>query len=119
MNRASRGAAGALAISCAALTFLTGSVSAGSAAEAPKPVTHKVTIDATDYKPQMLAVKAGDSVVWVNNDLFKHSVTATGGSFDSRDIPPGGSWTYTAKAAGSFEYSCIYHPTMRGTLRVQ
>lgn len=84
-----------------------------------KSVTHTVTIDATSYRPKTLTVHAGDSIVWVNKDLLKHTVTAKNGGFDSRDIPAGGSWKYTAKGEGLVGYGCIYHPTMKGTLRVR
>jgi plastocyanin len=84
-----------------------------------KPVTHTVTIDATSFHPKTVTVAVGDSIVWVNKDILVHTVTARGGSFDSHDIPAGRSWTYTAKAEGLSAYSCIYHTTMKGTLRVR
>jgi plastocyanin len=84
-----------------------------------RPATRKVTIDAASFQPANVVVNVGDTVVWTNNDLFKHTVTATEGAFDSKDIPAGGSWSYIVKAAGRFEYACIYHSTMRGALQVR
>jgi plastocyanin len=52
----------------------------------------------------------------VNRDPFPH--TATSAKFDSKDIAPGASWTFTAKAPGELPYVCTLHPTMKGTLRV-
>jgi len=90
-----------------------------SAAAARKPVTHTVTIDASGFEPEMLSVATGDTVVWVNKDLVAHTATSKPGAFDSGLIAPGKSWKYETKRAGSFAYTCTYHPTMNGTLRVK
>lgn len=71
------------------------------------------------YSPAALSVHRGDRIVWMNKDLFPHTVTATGKVFDSGSIEPGGSWTYAANKGGEFSYGCTYHPTMKGSLRVQ
>ena len=80
-----------------------------------KPVTHTVTIDATSFKPASLTVAPGDAVVWVNKDIIPHTATsAKQGLFDSGTIAPGKSWRHTFKSAGTFDYVCIFHPTMKG-----
>jgi len=71
------------------------------------------------FSPAMLSVHRGDRIVWVNKDLFPHTVTATNKAFDSGSIAAGGSWTYVANKVGSFSYGCTFHPTMKGSLRVQ
>jgi plastocyanin len=107
-----------LVLGAAALVLGLGGVSL--AAEAPrKAVTHTVTIDATAYSPKTVTVAVGDEVVWVNKDVLVHTVTARDGGYDSRDIPPGGSWSFTPKGAGLFPYHCSYHVPMKGTLRVR
>jgi plastocyanin len=90
-----------------------------AAEQRPEPRQHTVTIDATTYSPRTLTVHVGDTIVWVNKDLFPHTVTAKTGAFDSGDIATGKSWTYTVKAEGLFGYFCTYHPTMKGTLRIR
>jgi len=90
-----------------------------AAAAAPRSRTHTVVIDSLRFDPQVLTVKAGDRIVWVNHDPFPHTVTAQGKSFDSHEIAPGHSWKYTARKAGEFAYACVLHPTMKATLRVQ
>jgi plastocyanin len=103
------------AIALLVLTFAGGSGHAAAGAGA----SHTVTIDGTAFKPPAITVKAGDSVVWVNNDPFPHTATATAGSFDSKPIAAGQSWRFTPRAKGDFAYKCTLHPTMRGTLHVQ
>lgn len=91
---------------------------AGTAAR-PAPATHIVTIDASRFQPQALTVKAGDSVVWVNKDMFPHTATAADRLFDSDSIESGGSWTYIPADTGTLAYTCTFHPAMKGTLRVE
>ena len=102
-----------------AVAGLFPAIRAMAAEQQPEPRQHTVTIDATSYSPKTLTVHAGDTVVWVNEDLFPHTVTARNGRFDSGDIATGKSWTYTVKADGLFAYFCTYHATMKGTLRIR
>ena len=55
----------------------------------------------------------------MNKDLVAHTVTAKNGTFDSKEIAPGKSWTFTPKDRGQFDYKCTLHPTMKGTLVVK
>jgi len=77
-----------------------------------------VTIDGASFSPADLTVRAGDTIVWLNKDVLAHTATAKGGAFDSKVIQPGDSWRLVAKTAGTFPYSCSFHP-MNGTLTVQ
>ncbi len=72
-----------------------------------------------NYSPNSITLVVGvnNTVTFVNQDSTKHTVTALDGSFDSGDILPGGSWTYTF-AAGTYSYHCIYHSYMTGTIKV-
>jgi len=97
-----------------AATALLVAVSGALAAE---PKKHTVTIENMRYAPAAIAVKKGDSITWVNKDIFPHTVTAAG-KFDSREIKPNGKWTYRAAKAGEFAYICTLHPNMKGTLKV-
>ena len=76
-----------------------------------------MVIEAVSFQPDVLTMRAGDSVVWLNRDPFPHTATSNG--FDSRIIAAGQSWRYTPKARGEFPYVCTLHPTMKATLRVK
>ena len=76
-----------------------------------------VTIEGMMFKPPELAVKRGDRITWVNNDLFPHTVTADG-VFDSHEIAASKSWSYVADRAGNYAYRCTLHPTMNARLIV-
>jgi len=90
-----------------------------STAEPAKRAVHTVTIDAMKYLPDRLTVRAGETVVWVNKDLFPHTVTEVNGRFDSHEIKPNASWRYVAKKTGDFAYVCTLHPSMKGALLVE
>lgn len=81
---------------------------------------------AKPYDPSPLRVKPGTSVTWKNNDSTLHTVTsglpeqgAVGTLFDSNVIAPGKTFTYAFNKAGTFDYSCTLHPTMRGQVVVK
>jgi plastocyanin len=86
---------------------------------APKPKTHTVDIEATQFSPAMLEVKLGDSVVWKNKDPFPHNVTAENKAFHSGDLQNGRSWSFKAGKKGVFPYVCTLHPTMKAVLTVK
>jgi plastocyanin len=101
-----------------ALLFPGASVSA-AAQPATQAAEHTVVIENMQFNPAQLSVHRGDRIVWVNKDLFPHTVTATNKTFDSGSIAAGGSWTYVARSSGEFAYGCTFHPTMKGTVKVQ
>ena len=91
----------------------------GERAVPAEPVTHTVVIENMRFNPDNLTVERGERVVWVNKDLFPHTVTADGKAFDSGDLQAGSSWAFLATTSGDYTYTCTYHPGMQGTLIVQ
>jgi len=95
-------------------------VGIGHAQDAPvKPKVHTVFIEGMKFAPEVTEVRAGDSVMWINKDMFPHTVVADAGAFHSREIPTSGSWKMKASRKGTFAYVCSLHPTMKGTLIVK
>jgi plastocyanin len=105
------------ALSAVALAVLFTSI--GQAAATAAPRKHMVIIEGTRFQPESLTVKAGDTIVWVNKDLFPHTATASSSTFDSQVIAAGASWKYVAKKKGEFAYGCLFHPTMKADLLVK
>ena len=93
--------------------------SAGSAP--PKVVT--VVIDEFKFEPAAVTVHAGDTVEWKNDDFVPHTATADGEAqkpaFDSGTIHKGAAWRYVPRKKGTYNYSCTFHPNMKGKLIVQ
>jgi plastocyanin len=82
------------------------------------PPANIVVIEGVSFKPEVLTVKRGDWVQWINKDPFPHTVNSAG-TFDSRSVAAGATWKYHASKVGTFEYTCALHPNMKGTLRVE
>ena len=91
------------------------------------PATAQVSIlagaaypNSTGFSPSTITVVIGvnNTVQWVNNDTAPHTVTATDHSFDSGNLNPGDTWTYTFTKPGTYSYVCTYHPWMMGTVIV-
>ncbi|WP_121717606.1 cupredoxin family copper-binding protein [Streptomyces sp. E5N91] len=124
------GAARLAAVACAlALTALVGCSDGGGGGDgATESATRssasggtQVTIKDFTFEPASLTVSPGAKVTVVNKDSTTHTLTASkGGSFDTGDIAPGKSATFTAPStAGDFPYACTIHPFMKGTLTVE
>jgi plastocyanin len=86
---------------------------------ATRGTTHRIVIENLQFNPAHLTVRPGDRIVWVNQDLFPHTVTAAGKAFDSGSIAASASWTYHAAKRGQFAYVCTFHPTMKGAITVE
>ena len=72
------------------------------------------------YGPDVLTVKRGTAVTWVNNDPgMVHNVAGVGGTFTSTLLREGQSWTHVFDKPGTYPYSCLPHPWMKGTLIVK
>jgi plastocyanin len=82
-----------------------------------KPIA--IAIDAMKFSPADVTVKAGDTIVWTNKDVVAHTVTAKTGAFDSKVIPPGGTFKYVTKRTGDFVYVCSLHQPMTGDVKVR
>lgn len=69
------------------------------------------------FSPATLTVPKGTTVTWTNEDSSSHTVT--GGDFDSGTLAKGESYSHSFDEAGTFDYTCTIHPSMRGTLIVE
>ena len=67
----------------------------------------------------MIAVNAGDTVVWTNKGTQNHTVASDGSLlYDSGNIPSGTSWSRKFSAPGSYGYHDGAHPSLKGTVTV-
>lgn len=83
-----------------------------------RAATIQITMDNLVISPAEMSAKVGDTVEWINKDIFAHTATATKGDFDV-PLPPKKSATFVVKKAGSVDYYCRYHPNMKATLNVE
>ena len=71
------------------------------------------------FTPAVLTVPVGTTIRFVNDDTEIHDVVQRGGGFDSGLLFQGNSWSYTFDTPGIFEYVCLPHPFMSGTITVE
>ena len=76
------------------------------------------------FIPSTVTVSVGEIITWSNTDTAAHTATSVddaggpSGVFDSSLIMAGGSYSYTADTEGTFDYFCMVHPWMLGSVIV-
>ena len=73
------------------------------------------------FSPDNISVVLGvnNTVTWTNDDRSPHTASSMGGAFNSGNLNPGMSYTFTFTAPGTYPYSCAYHGWMHGTVVVK
>lgn len=78
-----------------------------------------VRIQKMAFQGNPAKIKAGDTIVWQNQDRMTHTATADDGSFDTGNIAAGTSSKPIAfNKAGNVPYHCQIHDSMTGTVEV-
>jgi plastocyanin len=93
------------------------SMALASLAGAPQAADHVVVVDKLKFGPLPVEVHVGDTIVWRNDDILRHSATARDEGFDV-DLPAKSEARLVVEAAGTYEFFCKFHPGMTGTLVV-
>lgn len=83
------------------------------------PIT--VTIDAFQFKPDKIRIKRGQSVIFINKDEVPHTVTPDKSAHfvPSGIIKGGEQHEVLFDSAGVQNFSCDFHPSMRGRVIVK
>src|SRR6476620_2607387 len=79
--------------------------------------TIQITMENLVISPAEASAKAGDTIEWINKDIFAHTATARNGDWDVA-MPPKKTVTSVVKKAGTVEYYCRFHPNMKAILVV-
>ncbi|MCV0411246.1 MAG: multicopper oxidase domain-containing protein [Nitrosopumilus sp.] len=69
------------------------------------------------YYPKLTQIQVGDTVTWTNKDISVHTVTSNDELFDSGMMMPGDTFEQTFESVGLYEYYCMLHPWMTGTIK--
>jgi plastocyanin len=72
------------------------------------------------YSPQVLHVVIGvnNTVVWISHSFTVDTVSSVDGLFSSGPISPGQTFSYTFTEPGVYNYYCLYHSWMHGSVIV-
>jgi plastocyanin len=95
------------------------------AQQATQPAaTAQVAMKDISFQPKQITVAVGTTVVWTNEDPTSHTVTSgtrgnPSGLFDSGDVAPGQTFSFTFNEPGTYDYYCKIHGGMDGVIIVQ
>ncbi|HET9792352.1 MAG TPA: copper-containing nitrite reductase [Candidatus Angelobacter sp.] len=102
-----------------------------SASDGPEPAAPQAPASATlrllghAATPNLITVREGGTVTFVNSDNQNHEVMFDSWSWDFRYVDPGlilkpgEKWSHTFTTAGTFSYHCRRHPWIKGRLSIK
>src|SRR3954469_2119962 len=79
--------------------------------------TIQISMENLVVSPAAASAKVGDTVEWINKDVFAHTATARNGDWDVT-MPAKKTVTSVLRKVGTVEYYCRFHPNMKATLTV-
>jgi plastocyanin len=83
--------------------------------------TGKAEILDFGFWPDEIHIAAGDDVAWTNTGAATHTVVAddeASEQFESERLERGATFVHQFERAGTFDYQCRIHPSMRGVVHV-
>ena len=83
----------------------------------PTAAPNTITIKDFAFNPDILTVKQGSKITWINEDSATHTIKSD--AFNSQNITQGNKFEFTFSTKGSFDYSCGIHPSMKGKVIVE
>jgi len=107
-----------------AATLNPGSSPASPPSSGNKPTTssnaHNIDINNFAFFPSSLTVHPGETVTWTNKDSAPHTVISdSGNEISSSSLATGKTYSHTFNTAGTYNYHCSIHPSMKATIIVQ
>ena len=79
--------------------------------------TLQITMRDLEITPAAADAKVGDTIEWVNEDIFVHTATARNGDWDVT-LPPNKTVKLVLKKPGTIDYHCRFHPNMKARLTI-
>jgi plastocyanin len=81
--------------------------------------TVEIVMKGFAFEPKEATVKVGQTVTWRNEDDAKHDAFSEESGLDTDDIGKNGTTQYKPDKAGTINYICSIHPSMKATLIVE
>lgn len=100
------------------ITVVLTVVAAFATAGPAQAATKAINIYGSGFSPKSVTITEGDTVTWTNRDTANHQVLATKGQFVSPILHRGQSFSFTLRAAGTYNYEDELHPRLTGTIKV-
>lgn len=77
----------------------------------------QISIKNFAFDPDQLNINKGETVTWINKDSTTHRISGNG--FQSVDLTEGQSYSFAFNNAGTYDYICGIHPSMKGRVIVK
>lgn len=71
------------------------------------------------FEPNTMSVPVGTTVRATNRGQVTHTWTSKTGTWDSKNLQPGQSFSYRFTTTGVFSFVCSIHTSMTGTITVR
>lgn len=87
----------------------------------PIPTIHNISIQDFAFNQKIINIKKGDTIIWTNKDSAPHTVTAVTGDNGgpaSETLNKNKAFSFTFNNIGTFNYYCVFHPSMTGSVVV-
>jgi plastocyanin len=86
--------------------------------------TVEIAMKDISFQPSTITIKVGTTVTWTNDDPVAHTVTSgtrgnPSGLFDSGNVGPGQTFSFTFNEPGTYDYYCKIHSGMDGVVVVE
>ena len=83
-----------------------------------RAATIQIVMENLEIEPAKASARAGDTIEWINKDVFAHTATARNGDFDVT-LPPNRTVSVVLKKAGAVDYYCRFHPNLMAVLKIE
>ncbi len=81
------------------------------------PGANEVWMQNTAFVPASKTITVGTTITWTNKDASTHDVSSS--AFTSPDMGQNATFSYTFTTVGTYNYKCVFHAGMNGTIIVQ
>lgn len=82
--------------------------------------THNIELKSFAFNPAEITINVGDTVIWTNMDSVSHTITSDSGTeLNSPTLSKGKTFSYIFNTAGTHEYHCSIHSSMKGKVIVE
>ena len=81
---------------------------------------NQIEIKDFHFTPEVITVKSGEKITWINHDEEPHTVVSVEKQFKkSPALDTDQQFSVTAGAPGKYTYFCSVHPKMTGTIVIE
>lgn len=79
-----------------------------------------VSIKSYNFNPTTVNIRVGETITWTNEDSAPHTIVSDSGKeISSSSLSNGQTYSHTFSTAGTYDYHCSIHPSMKATIIVK